>query len=92
MASEKTRYDEITKARISDARNVVISNCSKGGYTIAQQMIARDGKSEVAVFMKGAIHVKDVEALCKIRDALNVVISEAEEHPAKSEDGWDEEE
>ena len=87
MASEKTRYDEITKARISDARNVVISTCSKGGYTIAQQMIARDGKSEVAVFMKGAIHVKDIEALEKIRDALNVVISSAAE-----QDGWDEEE
>lgn len=87
MASEKTRYDEITKARISDARNVVISTCSKGGYTIAQQMIARDGKSEVAVFMKGAIHVKDVEALEKIRDALNVVISSAQE-----QENWDEEE
>ena len=87
MASEKTRYDEITKARISDARNVVISTCSKGGYTIAQQMIARDGKSEVAVFMKGAIHVKDIEALEKIRDALNVVISSAQEH-----ENWDEEE
>lgn len=87
MASEKTRYDEITKARISDARNVVISTCSKGGYTIAQQMIARDGKSEVAVFMKGAIHVKDVEALEKIRDALNVVISSTQE-----QENWDEEE
>lgn len=87
MASEKTRYDEITKARISDARNVVISTCSKGGYTIAQQMIARDGKSEVAVFMKGAIHVKDIEALEKIRDALNVVISSAQE-----QENWDEEE
>lgn len=87
MASEKTRYDEITKARISDARNVVISTCSKGGYTIAQQMIARDGKSEVAVFMKGAIHVKDIEALEKIRDALNVVISSAQE-----QESWDEEE
>jgi len=87
MASEKTRYDEITKARISDARNVVISTCSKGGYTIAQQMIAKDGKSEVAVFMKGAIHVKDIEALEKIRDALNVVISSAQE-----QENWDEEE
>lgn len=86
MASEKTRYDEITKARISDARNVVISTCSKGGYTIAQQMIAKDGKSEVAVFMKGAIHVKDIEALEKIRDALNVVISSAQE-----QENWDEE-
>lgn len=89
MASEKTRYDEITKARISDARNVVISTCSKGGYTIAQQMIAKDGKSEVAVFMKGAIHVKDIEALEKIRDALNVVISAALE---EQEENWDEEE
>lgn len=87
MASEKTRYDEITKARISDARNVVISTCSKGGYTIAQQMIAKDGKSEVAVFMKGAIHVKDIEALEKIRDALNVVISSVQE-----QESWDEEE
>ena len=86
MASDKTRYDEITKARISDARNVVISTCSKGGYTIAQQMIAKDGKSEVAVFMKGAIHVKDIEALEKIRDALNIAISSVQD-----EENWDEE-
>lgn len=89
MASEKTRYDEITKARISDARNVVISSCSKGGYTIAQQMIARDGKSEVAVFMKGAIHIKDIEALERVRDAINVVLNHNE--AGVEDDEWDEE-
>lgn len=82
MASNKTEYTEIARAGISDAKNVVISNCSKGGYTIAQQMVVKDGKSEVGIFMKGAIHIADLEALKRVRDALNVTLDK--------ESNWDE--
>lgn len=79
MATEKTKYRELAKASISGAKNLVISECSKGGYTVAQQMIARDGKAEVAVFMKGAIHIDDKEALTRVRDAINVVLAQCDD-------------
>lgn len=88
MAKETVTYEEITKARISDARNLVISRCSKGGYTLAQQMVVRDGKSEVAMFLKGAIHIKDVEAMKSVRDALDIVIAESEAFGEVDPDYW----
>ena len=38
MASKKITYEEISSAKVTDKRNVVISSCSRGGYTIAQQV------------------------------------------------------
>lgn len=91
MAKEKIRYEEISKANISDARNLVISRCSKGGFTLAQQILAKDGKHEVGVFMKGAIHIKDIDAMERVKDAINVVIQQAKER-ADEDDSWDEDE
>lgn len=91
MANEKARYDEISKAKISTNRNMIVSRCSKGGYTIAQQLIARDGKNEVAVFLKGAIHIEDKEALERVRDAINVAIQEAgPDGILSNKEDWDE--
>ena len=89
MAKDKIKYEEISKANISDARNLVISYCSKGGFTLAQQMLAKDGKLEVAVFLKGATHIKDIEALVRVRDAINIAIQVAEER-VEAGDDWDE--
>lgn len=85
MAENKATYEEISKASISDARNVVISKCSKGGYTLAQQTIFTEGKNEIAMFMKGAIHIKDIDALKRVRDAINIAISIIEDETAD----WD---
>lgn len=85
MAENKATYEEISKASISDARNVVISKCSKGGYTLAQQTIFTEGKNEIAMFMKGAIHIKDIDALKRVRDAINIAISTIEDETAD----WD---
>lgn len=89
MAKNKIKYEEISKANISDARNLVISYCSKGGFTLAQQMLAKDGKHEVAVFLKGAMHIKDIETLTRVRDAINIAIRVAEER-VEAGDDWDE--
>lgn len=92
MAKEKIKYEEISKASISNAKNLVISYCSKGGFTLAQQMTAKDGNHEVSVFLKGAAHIKDIDALVRVRDAINIAIAEAEKRKnAEDEDIWDDE-
>lgn len=89
MANNKIKYEEISKAGVSPSRNLVISSCSKGGFTLAQQMLAKDGNHEVAVFLKGAIHIDDVEALERVRDAINVAIGYSNENNSSD---WDDEE
>lgn len=91
MADGKTRYEEISRAKISDNRNLVISSCSKGGYTLAQQLAMPDGKATVSVFLKGAIHVKDRDALEKVRDAINIALKQIDEGTVGAEGiDWDE--
>ena len=82
-------YSEISKAKISDTRNAVISDCSKGGYTIAQQLIVEENDKSTTVFMKGAFHVEDTQGLYNLRDSLNLAIAKAE---SENEDSnmWDE--
>ena len=89
MAKNKIEYNEISKAKISDTRNIVISRCSKGGFTVAQQLDIKegDGKS-TTVFMKGAFHVDDVHGLYELRDAINFAI-EATENEAEDASDWD---
>lgn len=77
--NNKIEYDELTKARISKTRNVVISSCSKGGYTIAQQLEATENNNTISVFLKGALQVEDTHGLYNLRDALNLAISMIEE-------------
>lgn len=88
MARKKITYEELCKASVSEARNLVISSCSEGGYTLAQQLVTKEGKHEVSVFLKGAIHIKDTDALIMLRDALNVAIKKGEE--IDTESYWDE--
>lgn len=85
-------YSEISKAKISESRNVVISNCSKGGYTVAQQLIVKENDKSTTVFMKGAFHVDSIEGLYELRDALNLAIESCENEVEENDDEiWDEE-
>ena len=93
MPINEISYNELSKARISNSRNVVISQCSKGGYTIAQQLEAKEGERTTTVFMKGAIHIESVDGLYELRDAINLAIDsigKPEEEIVHS-DLWDEE-
>lgn len=67
---KKAHYTELSNAEITKNRNVVISECSKGGFTVAQQLKADGAK----VFMKGAIHIDNLEGLHNLRKALNVAV------------------
>lgn len=88
MYGAKPKYKTIAKAPISDKRNMVISNCSTGGYTIAQQSLVEEGESETWMFYKGAINIKDLEHLYNVRDALNIAIKKIEEQ-IEEEKAWD---
>lgn len=90
--ADKTKYEEISRAKISENRNIVISLCNKGGYTLAQQISGiADGKSTISVFLKGAIHVKDKDALVAVRDAINIALKQIDQGIVGSEGvEWDE--
>ena len=81
-------YKEISRAKVSQSRNAVISSCSKGGFTIAQQLEAKEDNGTTTVFMKGAFHVDDIQGLYNLRDAINLAIQLTEEAENDEED-WD---
>ena len=89
MAKNKVEYHELSRAKVTDSRNIVISNCSKGGFTIAQQLEAKENDKTTSVFMKGAFHVEDIHGLYNFRDAINLAIKISEENSEDS-DTWDE--
>lgn len=88
MAKAKVEYNEISRAKITDSRNIIISSCSKGGFTIAQQLEAKENDKTTSVFLKGAFHVDDIHGLYNIRDAVNLAIKVTEESISDETD-WD---
>lgn len=89
MAKNKIEYNELSKAKVTDSRNIVVSNCSKGGFTIAQQLEAKEDDKVTTVFMKGAFHVDDIHGLYNLRDAINLAI-QITEKSEEDESSWDE--
>lgn len=88
MAKPKVDYKEISRAKVTDSRNIVISSCSKGGFTIAQQLEAKENDKTTSVFLKGAFHVDDIHGLYNIRDAVNLAIKTVEENSGDDAE-WD---
>lgn len=80
-----TKYTPIATANLTDKKRIVISNCSSGGYTLAQQLDIMENGSTNRVFLKGAIHTNDVTGLETLRDVLNVAIQNINEN----EQSWD---
>jgi hypothetical protein len=73
------KFVELAKAKIHDHRNAVVSsNLSYGGFTIGQQVVVQDGTRLIGLFIKGAIHIKELEGLYSLRDALNEAIEKLE--------------
>lgn len=77
----KTEYNELSSASIQDTRDIVISEYSKGGFTLAQKLIVEEGNKKTGVYMKNSIHIDDVEGLMNLRDALNVAINKVSKNP-----------
>lgn len=89
MSSNKVEYTELSRAKVTDSRNIIISNCSKGGFTIAQQLEAKENNKVTSVFMKGAFHVEDIHGLYNLRDAVNLAIKIVE-RDTNDNNEWDE--
>ena len=88
MAKSKIEYHELSRAKVTDSRNIIISNCSKGGFTIAQQLEAKENDKTTSVFLKGAFHIEDIHGLYNLRDAVNLAIKISEEN-VNDEAEWD---
>lgn len=78
MKSNIIRYEELARAKVQPNRSLVISECSKNGFTIAQQLEVKEGNHMMNVFLKGALHIDDIQGLYNLRDALNVAIQKVE--------------
>lgn len=72
-------YDEISRASIGNNRNVVISKCSAGGFTVAQQIELKEEEGSFGTFLKGAIRIKNKESLQNFHDAIEVALSKIDE-------------
>lgn len=92
MWNSKPEYYELSKGKISKNKNIVVSVCSKGGFTIAQQLEVSDQNATVAVFLKGALHVNDLSGLENMRDAFTEAIEKVRGGSTVGDDGidWDE--
>lgn len=88
MAKSRIEYRELSRAKVTDSRNIIISDCSKGGFTVAQQLEAKEGDKITSVFMKGAFHIEDIHGLYNLRDAVNLAIKISEESSTDNE-SWD---
>ena len=89
MTKNRIEYNELSRAKVTDSRNIVLSKCSKGGFTIAQQLEAKENNKITSVFMKGAFHIEDIHGLYNLRDAINLAIKITEEGSSENEI-WDE--
>lgn len=86
----KIEYSEISRAKITDSRSIIISECSKGGFTMAQRMeVTEENGKKVQVYLKGASHINDLQGLYNLRDAINLAIKKIEQGISEADD-WDE--
>lgn len=85
------KFNELSKAKTQDKRNIVISECSKGGFTLAEQIIVEEKNKQTPLFLKGAFHVEDTEGLINLRDAITLAISKLNEtkNSEDSDTPWD---
>jgi hypothetical protein len=60
---EKVTYKEIASGSIGENKSLVISECSRGGFTLGQKLTVNDGGKNIDIFLKGAIHIDSIESL-----------------------------
>lgn len=77
--NKASTFQELSKAKIQEKRNLVISkNSSDEGFTLAQQILVEEGNRITTIFMKGATQIDGIESLYNVRDAINEAISKYE--------------
>lgn len=73
------RFTELSRARVTEARDVVFSKTQSGTVLMAQQLKACEGKRVHNIFLQGAFEFPTVEALKELRNALDLAISEMDQ-------------
>ena len=86
----KVSYDEVARVKMSNTRDVVISKCSKGGYTIAQKILIDKDEKPTSIFLKGAIKVNDIDGLKEIKETIDMAIKKLKGSEDESIE-WDDE-
>ena len=72
------QFTTLASAQIQDKRSLVISECTKGGFTLAQKIMVEENGRQTNMFLKNAIRIDDLTGLENLRDALNVAIETIE--------------
>lgn len=90
MNNNKVSYEEVARVKMTGSRDVVLSKCSKGGYTIAQKVLIDNDEKPVSIFLKGAIKVNDIESLISIKEMLEMSIDKLENESGRKKIEWDE--
>ena len=91
MAKNKIDYTEISSASVTEKRKIVISTCSKGGFTVAQRLdTEEENKKTTSLYLKGAFHINDINGLYNLRDAINLAINKVESGDLDLDEDWDE--
>lgn len=67
----EVKYNELSTAQINDTKSIVISEYSKGGFTLAQKLCVKDGEKRIPMYLKNSIQIDNVDGLHNLRDALN---------------------
>lgn len=91
MAKNKIDYTEISSASVTEKRKIVISTCSKGGFTVAQRLDTEEENNKTtSLYLKGAFHINDINGLYNLRDAINLAINKVESGDLDLDEDWDE--
>ena len=73
-----SKFLELSKVQLGENKYLVISKSSNGEISIAQQLIFKEGKKNISVFIKNAI-ATDIKGLKDVATAINVAIEKIEE-------------
>lgn len=74
MMSNVQRFTELSRANINDNRDIVISLTQSGTVVMAQQLNVAEGKTIHGIFLKGAFEIPTIDALYRLRDAVDKAI------------------
>ena len=72
-----TKFKELSKAKIKENKNLIISKVETGGFAIAQQIEFNEDGRRIGIFLKGAI-ITNEEGLIDIRDAINEALEKVQ--------------
>lgn len=87
---QKRTYKDITRARVTDTREVIVAkNMKFGGFTLSEIATVTEGGRERRIFEKWKLNIATPEYLENLKDALEAALFEigyyAEEEPETEE-------